>query len=526
MQSKPYCPLMALMAMLCFTAATVAAPLEFCSCANEYQDGDVVHLLVDNPNGAPNLPAGSEGKILCGNNRFNGWVQVGFFGWNNGNRNLNQWCDCGGGDADSKGWWVKCTDLAPGWVSVPGACCLGQECIMANEEVCHDQNGEFIGEGMPCKVDTCSCGDPVECPDLDGNGVIDIDDAIEFLFQYFGHRVAPAQDLNADCEIDIQDLIWIIDAMTNCPLAEPDMPEPPQEPAITGACCTGDHCDVVAEADCEGDWVGEETSCDEVDCVVRAFSDEPLCQCDGQFRAGDKVTLLIDNPRRAGAVLEGRRPPLLRGARGVVLCADSSGWDRVAVAWEGFMDVDDPDARPQRDATWLCDCGVYRQTGMHELGIHRLETWNVDCENLLPGWRELDEVGACCLGDQCQPLPEADCADRGGSWGGDRSPCNAQTCAGEVLCHCDDQFAVGDRVRLLINSPLGDDDLDRNDHGHVICSWEHEQLGPLLLVSWWHAQGGAAHPALIDNCQCGWRDPSQPFNLQFVQCHHVELWPE
>ena len=87
MQSKPYCPLMALMAMLCFTAATVAAPLEFCSCANEYQDGDVVHLLVDNPNGAPNLPAGSEGKILCGNNRFNGWVQVGFFGWNNGNRN-------------------------------------------------------------------------------------------------------------------------------------------------------------------------------------------------------------------------------------------------------------------------------------------------------------------------------------------------------------------------------------------------------------------------------------------------------
>jgi hypothetical protein len=190
------------------------------------------------------------------------------------------------------------------------------------------------------------------------------------------------------------------------------------------------------------------------------------------------------------------------------------------------MDHDDPDARPQRDATWLCDCGVYRQNGMQELGIHRLETWTVDCENLLPGWRELDEVGACCLGDQCQPLPEADCLDRDGSWGGDRSHCNAQTCAGEILCHCDDQFAVGDRVRLLASSPLGDDDLDRHDHGHVICSWEHEQLGPLLLVSWWHAQGGAAHPALIENCECGWRDPSQPFNLQYVQCHHVELWPE
>ena len=531
MQSISTWSLATLLSVLCLGVCANAAQLddEFCSCQNQYQPGDIVHLLIDNPNRSQRLPARSEGKILCGNNRFPGWVQVGFFGWDNGNRNLNHWCDCGGFDADGKGWWVKCGDIAPGWAPEMGACCIGERCFIATEPDCQDNDGDYLGDRVPCDDDPCDCGEPVECPDLDGNGIIDIEDVRVFIFRYLGWRDEPAEDLNADCEVNILDLIVVLDAVQNCLAPEPTVQEEPHQepepPAPVGACCTGGQCDLVSEADCDGEWLGEAFSCDDIDCAVREFSNGPLCQCDGQFRAGDKVTLLIDNPGRAYAVSQYGRPPLLRGARGVVLCADESGWDRVAVAWEGFMDHDHPDGGI-RDATWLCDCGVYRQNGMPELGIHHLETWNVDCENLLPGWRELDEVGACCLGDQCQPLPEADCLDRDGSWGGDRSPCNAETCAGEVLCHCDEQFAVGDRVRLLINSPLGDDDLRRNDHGRVICSWEHEELGQLLLVSWWHAQGGAAHPALINNCECGWRDPSQPFNLQFVQCHHVEPWPE
>ncbi|MDG2200853.1 MAG: hypothetical protein P8K80_06685 [Phycisphaerales bacterium] len=530
MRAKTSWALTGMLALAGMATGSNAAPQEaFCSCDNEYQVGQVVHVTVDSPNRAPNLPAGSNGKVLCGNPDFNGWIQVGFLDWNNGNRDLNNFCACGEPDLDARGWWVKCNDLKAGWAPVRGACCIDGQCQGLFEPECDRLGGEYLGDGTPCDDRACGCGVPVECPDLDGNGVVDVDDVYEFVFRWIGRVDAPVPDLNADCELDIRDLVLIIDAIGPCMNMQPNMgdaPEPEPEPEPTGACCTGDECAIQVEADCQGDWLGEDSTCEQIDCRVRAVSNEELCQCEGQFRAGDRVTLLMDNPGRAGAVQNHGRPELLRGARGVVLCADASGWDRVAVAWEGFRDHDNPGEIPRRDATFLCDCGIYSGHGMQELGIHRLETWTVDCENLLPGWRELDEVGACCLGEFCQPLPEADCLDRGGDWGGDRVRCDAENCGGEVLCGCDEQFAVGDRVELLVNRPLDDEDLDRGDHGIVICTWEHEVLGDMLLVRWWFHQGGAAHPALIENCQCGWRDPIQPHYLQVVQCHHVEVRPE
>jgi len=524
MQLNSRWALAGVLAVAGIAGGSAAAPLDggFCSCNHQFEAGDVVHLLVDNPNRAENLPAGSEGKVLCGNPRFDKWVQVGFFDWDNGGRDLNHFCECGGIDSDGKGWWVRCNTLAPGPALRHGACCLGGHCVATFEPDCLNRGGEFLGRDIECMPDLCGCGEPVDCPDLDGNGVVDIQDAHEFIFQFFGWRPEPPQDLNADCEVDGLDLILILDAIGHCvePIEEPPAEAAPQpDPDPTGACCTGDECRIATEAECNGEWLGEAVTCDDVDCRVRAFDDEPLCRCEGQFRAGDRVTLLVDNPGRTGAVQNGR-PELLRGARGVVLCADASGWDRVTVAWEGFRDHAPDDPRDRLDPTWLCDCGVYRGNGLNELGIHVLETWIVDCENLLPGWREIDEVGACCLGDQCQPLPEADCLDRGGEWGGDRSPCSSETCAGEVLCHCDEQFAVGDEVELLVNAPLGHDDLPRGRHGYVICSWEHEEFGDLVLVRWWRASGNRT---LVDQCECGWRDPIHRDRLQIVQCEHIRL---
>ena len=121
MRAKTSWALTGMLALAGMATGSNAAPQEaFCSCDNQYQAGQVVHATVDNPNRAPNLPAGSNGKVLCGNPDFNGWVQVGFFNWNNGNRDLNNFCACGGVDSDAKGWWVKCNDLQAGWAPVRG----------------------------------------------------------------------------------------------------------------------------------------------------------------------------------------------------------------------------------------------------------------------------------------------------------------------------------------------------------------------------------------------------------------------
>ena len=51
-----------------------------CLCDGRYELGQAVTLLVDNPADARGLDAGTAGKVLCANDRMNGWVLVGWLG--------------------------------------------------------------------------------------------------------------------------------------------------------------------------------------------------------------------------------------------------------------------------------------------------------------------------------------------------------------------------------------------------------------------------------------------------------------
>ena len=102
---------------------TDVAPLTLidCACDAEYSVGDRVTLLVDDPDYANGLPAGTTGTVLCGTSAF-GDLYVSWDGWSKGhNSNFNCECQDGVDDSDNSHWIVECDQVRAGeprtWLS-------------------------------------------------------------------------------------------------------------------------------------------------------------------------------------------------------------------------------------------------------------------------------------------------------------------------------------------------------------------------------------------------------------------------
>ena len=83
----------------------------YCTCDARYETGQRVVSLVDSPDGATNLPAGSTGEVICGSSTYPGWILISWDNWSEGH-NGGGYCTCPVDELfDNSGWWVLCEDI-------------------------------------------------------------------------------------------------------------------------------------------------------------------------------------------------------------------------------------------------------------------------------------------------------------------------------------------------------------------------------------------------------------------------------
>jgi len=286
-----------------------------------------------------------------------------------------------------------------------------------------------MGDGITCD-EACDCGLDWAWQDMDGDGDVGFEDFL-MLIERWGDNGprAPLADLNRDCRVDIRDLLILFRSFG-------PMPE-------RGACCLDGLCSMRTEAACAragGVWWGGGSDCRDVACVDADVLGDALCNCNGVFRVGDRVTML----RRVAA------PGFVPGMLGTVVCAD----DIADGAWPGVVTVlldewveQRPEVRadPTRAGTWLCDCGW-------EPFLERWSTTRVHCQDLLHGEQGVDAVGACCLeGVSCRASTPQSCAAWGGAYAGDGTTCQMLACTTPIECACNGTWSIGDQVRLNRN---------------------------------------------------------------------------
>jgi len=458
-------------------APAAAAPAGGCFCGDAFEPGMTVHTTVDNPWGGEALPAGSCGMIACSEAAGNAILVI-WFNWYNGDPDAGDWCGCGNqAMSPGKGWWVCCDDIAPGCPPERGACCLQGACSWTTANLCHARGGIYFGDGVPCQ-DVCDCGEGWQHEDLDEDGDVDFDDFLRLLQGWGpGADQRPDEDIDGDCRVGIEDLLRLFEHWG---------PPPPR-----GACCDAEACSVATEEDClqqGGHWWGIGTSCEDVMCVDAPELGAALCNCEGSFRVGDRVTLLRTM----------QAPGLVMGKHGTAIAAydpDQGAYPgKITVLWDEWVEAR-PEVRADawRNGLWAIHCGW---NPFHD----RWSSTNVCCEDLLIGEHDIEAVGACCIdGDSCRLSTQASCLDWGGVYAGDGTPCRPEVCDGPVDCACDGAFSVGDPVQLNRHVDWGRG-LKSGKRGHVLGG--REAMPGMLLIYFEDWRSGQHDDADTD---CGYR---------------------
>ncbi|MCH2137219.1 MAG: hypothetical protein MK101_11695 [Phycisphaerales bacterium] len=470
-----------LVAVFLTHAALAAEDVNRCFCNGKFEAGMTVHTIVANPRGAPDLPKGSCGQVVCSEPHGKA-VLVVWFNWYNGDPASGKWCACGHeAFSQTKSWWVMCKDLKPGCPPARGACCLRGSCVWSSERTCTARGGLYMGDGVSCRT-VCNCGQGWQHEDINGDGDVDIEDFLRVLGRW-GQQEAdrPREDINGDCTVGIEDLIRIFEHWG---------PPPPR-----GACCNGELCSIEAEDACVsvgGRWWGADVSCNEVLCVDADELGDQLCNCDGQFRVGDRVTLLRHH----------RGPGLAVGHQGTAIAAHDPEQGAfpgmITVLWDDWVE-ERPEIRAQqhRNGLWAIHCGWHAF-------LDRWSTTKVYCQDLLGGEHDIDTSGACCIdGVWCRLATADSCMALGGVYAGDDTACRPSACDGPIECACEGEFRVGDRVALErhVNWPDG---LRRGLKGEVLAASEHSPDVVLVYFDLWRG-GGRIQP----DSTCGYRaDPA------------------
>ena len=439
------------LAFLAITIPVLAAPHGDgdCFCKGLLEPGMTVHTTVANPWGAANLEAGDCGMVACSNG-IGDAVLVVWFNWYNGDPHAGDWCGCGHDDpSPGKGWWVSCDDLKPGCPPARGACCMQGECVWATRRVCDSRDGLYFGDGLSCE-DVCDCGEGWQHEDIDADGDVDFQDFLRVI-QGWGPRDGqrPDEDIDGDCVVGVEDLLRIFEHWG--------------PPPLRGACCLNQVCIIETEDDCifgGGRWWGGNSVCDDVMCVDAAEIGEELCNCDGDFRVGDRVTLLRTM----------RAPGLILGKHGTTIAAhdpeQGAYQGMITVLWDQWVE-ERPDVRSSeiRHGLWAIHCGWHAF-------FDRWSTTKAYCQDLLSGEHDIDTAGACCIdGNWCRLATAESCLEWGGSYAGNGTSCKPEVCDGPVECACEGTFNIGDRVELNRHVDWGGQ-LQQGRHGHVLGASE------------------------------------------------------
>jgi len=221
-------------------------------CDPPYSPGDRVRLLVADPGGATELPAGTCGTIVCCDYDYPEVpILVSWEGWTNG-INFDSYCDSDVYPylADSA-WWMECSQVvADPSCGGTGVCCWMGACLDASDSVtesaCNATGGTWFAEPASCPTSgTCLCDEINDC-----NG-----------------SCAPASWVgDGSCDDGTYD--WHGNAIDfNCAASDWDG----GDCAGTGTCCFPDgHCEVLTSAACTADggtYQGDDTVCDPNPCA-------------------------------------------------------------------------------------------------------------------------------------------------------------------------------------------------------------------------------------------------------------------
>jgi len=82
-----------------------------CTCGGSYDTGDRVQSLVNNPDGNPDLFAGSKGTVIGGSTSFPDWLLVSWDGLTSGHTGGGTDCPVTPALDTSSGWWILCTEV-------------------------------------------------------------------------------------------------------------------------------------------------------------------------------------------------------------------------------------------------------------------------------------------------------------------------------------------------------------------------------------------------------------------------------
>eukprot|EP01051_Picozoa_sp_SAG22_P010291 SAG22_NODE_915_length_6508_cov_11.991730_3_plen_246_part_00 len=117
-------------------------------------------------------------------------------------------------------------------MSCPAPSCTSTQCAM-RAGTCCDITCQEIG--------SATAEATVDCPDTDGNGVVDVSDVLGTL-SAFGGSDAQA-DLDNNGLVDVNDMLATLSAFgTECSASSTPPPPPTQEPAPPPPCANGEDC--------------------------------------------------------------------------------------------------------------------------------------------------------------------------------------------------------------------------------------------------------------------------------------------
>lgn len=168
-----------------------------------------------------------------------------------------------------------------------------------------------------------------------------------------------------------------------------DIPKSGGGEEASGACCTSGTCSIETEEDCTGFYLGDNTTCDGVDCAVGACCIDGVCSitteadCTGTYEGDGTVCTPNPCPQPTGACCVGD----------VCTIETASECSGIGGIYQGDDTTCDPNP----------------------------------CITPPP------PTGACCIGTDCSILTAAECSGAGGTYQGDGSPCSPNPCT-EPCC--------------------------------------------------------------------------------------------
>ena len=127
-----------------------------CACDAEFNVGDRVQALVDNPQDGTGIVAGQCGTVICGRDGGDSFrILIEWDDWYAGHDNTS-FCECPDGESSGTAscWWVDCPDIAAGCEpAATGACCVDTSCSISTEADCA---GTYLGDNTDCSGDPCA----------------------------------------------------------------------------------------------------------------------------------------------------------------------------------------------------------------------------------------------------------------------------------------------------------------------------------------------------------------------------------